>query len=63
MTNRREFIRKSVLGTAGISIGASAFSAKSYNSIMGSNDRITVAVIGIRGQGGSHIKSWCGLKE
>ncbi len=63
MTNRREFIQKSVLGSAGISIGASSFGRNSYNSIMGSNERVNVAVIGIRGQGGTHIKSWCELKE
>ena len=51
MTNRREFIQKSVLGSAGISIGASSFGRNSYNSIIGSNERVNVAVIGIRGQG------------
>ena len=63
MTNRRDFIKKSALGTAGITIGAVGFSARSYNSIQGSNDRINVAVIGIRGQGGTHIGSFCGLKD
>jgi len=63
MTKRREFIQKGVLGTAGISIGGMAFSRRSYNSIIGSNERLHVAVIGIRGQGGGHINSWCGLKE
>jgi predicted dehydrogenase len=63
MTKRREFIQKSVLGTAGLTIGGKTFSRSSYNSIIGSNERLTVAAIGIRGQGGSHIKSWCGLKE
>ena len=51
MTKRRDFIKKSILGTAGIAIGGMGFSAKSYRSIQGSNDRINVAVIGIRGQG------------
>ena len=63
MTKRREFIQKSVLGAAGIAIGGRTFSRRSYNSIIGSNERLTVAVIGIRGQGSGHIKSWCGLKE
>jgi predicted dehydrogenase len=39
------------------------FSAKSYGSILGANDRINVAVIGIRGRGVSHIDAWCELKE
>lgn len=63
MTKRREFIRKSVYGTAGIAIGGVGFSRSSYNSIIGANDRITVAVIGIRGQGGTHINSFLGMKD
>ncbi|MGQ9619890.1 MAG: Gfo/Idh/MocA family protein [Bacteroidales bacterium] len=63
MTKRREFIRKSVLGTAGIAIGGMGFSRSSYNSIIGANDRITVAVIGIRGQGGTHINNFLRLKD
>lgn len=64
MTKRREFIKKSVLGTAGLAVGGSlAFSAKSYASILGSNDRITIATIGIRGQGKTHISKWCELKK
>ena len=35
---RREFIKKTVIGTAGITIGGMGFSAKSYASIMGAND-------------------------
>ena len=63
MTNRRDFIKKSALGTAAVTIGGMQLSAKSYNSIQGSNDRITVAVIGIGGQGGTHISSFCRMKE
>ncbi len=63
MTKRRDFIKKSVLGTAGLAMGGSlGFSAKSYGSILGSNDRVNVAVIGIRGQGKTHINRWCDLK-
>ena len=61
MTKRREFIKKSILGTAGIAIGGMGLSARSYSSIIGSNDRITLAVIGIRGQGSGHIERWCSL--
>jgi predicted dehydrogenase len=63
MIKRREFIKKSVIGTAGITIGGIGFSAKSYASIIGSNERINLAVIGIRNQGTVHIKSFCGLKD
>ncbi len=63
MTKRREFIKKSVLGTAGIAMSGVAFSARSYRSIMGANDRINIAVIGIHGQGGTHINNFGRLKE
>ena len=40
--NRREFIKASVIGAAGITVGGAGFSAKSYASIAGANDRIHV---------------------
>ena len=58
MTKRRDFIKKSVLGTAGITIGGMGFSSKSYASIIGSNDRLNLAVIGIRSRGGAHINAF-----
>ena len=63
MTKRRDFIKKSLIGTAGITIGGMGFSAKSYGSIMGANERITMAVIGIRGRGKAHISGWAALKD
>lgn len=62
MTQRRDFIKKGLIGSAGIAIGGMGFSAKSYGSITGANDRINVAIIGIRGRGVSHINAWCDLK-
>jgi len=63
MTKRRDFIKKSVLGTAGIAIGGMGFSSGTYGSIVGANDRINVAVIGLRGRGSSHIDEWSVLKD
>lgn len=63
MTERREFIKKSLLGTAGVAIGAMGFSRKSYASIIGANERINVAVIGISGRGGDHISNFSNLKD
>jgi len=63
MTKRRDFIKKSALGTAGIAIGGIGFGSKSYASIIGANDRLNIAVIGIRGRGVEHIESWCSLKD
>jgi predicted dehydrogenase len=63
MTCRRDFLKKSLAGTAGIAIGGLGFSSKSYASIIGANERVTMAVIGIRGQGNGHINTWCSLKN
>ncbi|RYY15057.1 MAG: Gfo/Idh/MocA family oxidoreductase, partial [Chitinophagaceae bacterium] len=63
MTERRDFIKTTLKGSAGLMIGGLGFSAKSYASIIGSNERINLAVIGVRGQGGTHINSWCKLKD
>jgi len=63
MEKRRDFIKKSLLGSAGIAIGGIGFNPKSYASIIGANERINVAVIGCGGRGGSHVNSFCELKE
>lgn len=63
MTKRRDFIKGSLLGTAGIAIGGMGFSSKSYASIIGANDRIIAAVVGIGGRGGAHVGAWCTLKD
>ena len=60
MTKRRNFIKQSLAGVAGV---AMSFDAKSYASIMGANDRINLGVIGIRNQGSVHIDSYCKLKD
>ena len=58
MTYRRDFLKKSILSTAGIGIGTMGMSAKSYASIKGANDRFRVAVCGVNGRGKSHIKGF-----
>jgi predicted dehydrogenase len=44
--SRKDFIKQTAITTAGISLGASAFSASSYNNIIGANDRVRVGVVG-----------------
>ena len=41
MTTRREFIQKTALGAAGLTLGA-----KSYSRILGANDRVRVGIVG-----------------
>lgn len=60
MTKRRGFIKKSLVGAAGLAVG---LNARSYASIIGANDRINLAVIGIRNQGSVHINAFCKLKD
>ncbi len=57
MENRRDFIKKAATSSAAIAIGSSAmgFSAKSYRNIVGANERIHMAAIGLNGRGNSMV--------
>lgn len=48
-TDRRSFIKKAAVGAVGVALGnsANAMTAKSYGNIIGSNDRINVAIQGL----------------
>lgn len=50
---RRSFIKTALTGTAAISFGGilPGFSAKSYASIIGANERIKVAMMGVNARG------------
>ena len=50
MTTRREFL----IATAGLAV---ATTARSYSQILGSNDRLNFAVIGLNGRGYAHLAS------
>lgn len=52
MNSRRRFIRNSTLSAIGLGI-----SAKSYTRIIGANDRIHAAVVGLNGRGMAHISA------
>ena len=49
MSTRRNFIKKTTLAGAGVTLGSSAMAmtAKSYNNIIGSNERLNVAIAGL----------------
>jgi hypothetical protein len=51
---RREFLKYIAAGTAGISTG---LNARSYARIMGANDRVNFAVIGLHGRAYAHLES------
>jgi predicted dehydrogenase len=69
MARRREFLKTTALGTAGLTLGTAARAR-----VLGANDRVQVAVIGIRGQGdalkrgfarlaGVEVKTLCDVDE
>lgn len=51
---RREFLKRSSIVTGGIILGANSISAKSYSKILGANERINYAVVGLRSRGNAH---------
>jgi hypothetical protein len=54
MVRRREFLSALAVGAAGLAVGATA---KSYGQILGSNDRLNFAVIGLNGRGYAHLSA------
>ncbi len=48
---RRDFIKKSTLGAATLSLGGLSLSPKSYAQVRGSNERVRVAMIGMKRRG------------
>src|SRR3984893_7548419 len=54
MVTRREFLNSLAVGAAGLAVGTTA---KSYAQILGSNDRLNFAVIGLNGRAYAHLAS------
>src|SRR6267378_3309736 len=54
MVTRREFLDALAVGAAGLAVGTTA---KSYARIVGANDRLNFAVIGLNGRGYAHLSS------
>jgi predicted dehydrogenase len=54
MITRREFLDAMAVGAAGLAVGATA---KSYGQILGSNDRLNFAVIGLNGRAYAHLSA------
>ena len=51
--SRRNFIKKATAGAMGIA----TLSARSYDNILGANDRINIAIVGLNGRGQGHIRA------
>jgi len=58
MNTRREFIKNSAVGTAGLTLGVmtTGMSAKSYSRIIGSNERLTIAIAGLGRRLGAYFE-------
>ena len=54
MVTRREFLDTLAVGATGFAVSTSA---KSYGQILGSNDRLNFAIIGLNGRGYAHLAS------
>ncbi|TKG93806.1 twin-arginine translocation signal domain-containing protein [Puteibacter caeruleilacunae] len=56
-SNRRDFLKKAAIGAAGVTIGgvAHGMSAKSYSKVLGANDKINAAIVGLGRRYGAFI--------
>ncbi len=60
MVSRREFLDTLAVGAAGLAMSSSA---KSYSQIMGANDRLNFAIMGLRWRGYAHLSALMGNKD
>jgi predicted dehydrogenase len=62
--SRRKFIKATSAGAVTVLAGGlPVFSAKSYDQIMGSNDRVNVAVAGFHNRGIGHMRAFTALEN
>ena len=54
--SRRSFLKKTALTTAGLTLGGVGMSAKSYAKIIGSNERLQVAIAGLGRRLGAYFE-------
>ncbi len=56
-SNRRDFLKKATAGAVGVAFtgGLTSLSAQSYSNILGANDHINCAVIGVRSRAKAHV--------
>ena len=55
MTSRRNFIKKTTAGTAAVTLGGLVLPSSSYAGILGANERINCAIIGVRSRAKAHV--------
>lgn len=59
-SSRRKFIKRSLVGSAALTIGGGlpAFSAQSYNNIIGANEKVRVGMMGVNSRGLALAKNY-----
>src|SRR3954451_12579978 len=57
-TTRRDFLKAASVGAL-VTISGT----KSSGRVLGANDTVRIAVAGLNGRGGDHIKQWSGMKD
>ncbi|HJL75257.1 MAG TPA: twin-arginine translocation signal domain-containing protein, partial [Candidatus Marinimicrobia bacterium] len=57
--SRRNFIKKTAVGAMGIA----TLSARSYDNILGANDRINIGIVGLNGRGQGHIRAVANIRN
>ena len=64
MTTRRDFIKKTVAGTAALSLGSiiPGFGSNSYQEILGANEKIRIGVIGVNSRGNALAQGFAKMK-
>ncbi|UII79433.1 Gfo/Idh/MocA family protein [Flagellimonas sp. CMM7] len=55
MGTRRDFIKKTTVSSTGLALGGILMPTTGFSSILGANDRLGVAVIGVRSRAKAHI--------
>ena len=60
--NRRTFL-KGTLGVAAAAATVTISGTKAGARVVGANDRLRIAVAGLHGRGGDHLKGWVGQKN
>jgi predicted dehydrogenase len=55
--NRRDFIKKTTAGSLALTLGGLPFSAMANARILGANDHINCAVIGVRSRAKAHVRA------
>ncbi|MGB5818729.1 MAG: Gfo/Idh/MocA family oxidoreductase [Saonia sp.] len=57
MTTRRNFIKKTTVGSAALTLSGLVFPYTINSQILGANDRINCAIIGVRSRAKAHVKA------